>query len=244
MLSNAIDFRTRRKQRPKSADFESVDETDGKSSQRSASVTDILEMVNIGDASKTTSRLPPRALEGRNSAPDILPTGLKEGRARSRGKLSAAASAKQKLSTRFQPQRKPAHRSLPSSSVKRAKTFNVGVGNQPSVQSMYKTLPEQASSRSLGSSSSTDSSHSAASSRKSSNSSSLSENIVDRHEISQDAISEIEAFEKFIEEYFQNCDNNNVPKPKGSGKVPLPSVKMKPKVSTRTTLSEVLELSI
>ena len=244
MLSNAIDFRTRRKQRPKSADFESVDEIDGRSSSyRSSSVTDILESVNIGGgSSKPSSRLPPRVLEGRNSAPDILPTGLKDGRTRGRGKLSAAATAKQKLSTRFQPQRKPAHRSFPTSSVKRAKTFNVGAGTHPTVASMYKTLPKQASSRSLGSSSSTDSSHSTASSRKSSNSSSLSDNSVDRPEISQDAMDEIEAFELFIEEYFQNCDNNNVPKPKG-GKVPSGGVK-KGKVSTRTTLTEVLELSI
>ena len=251
MLSNAIDFRTRRKQRPKSADFESVDETDGKSSQRSASVTDILEMVNIGDASKTTSRLPPRALEGRNSAPDILPTGLKEGRARSRGKLSAAASAKQKLSTRFQPQRKPAHRSLPSSSVKRAKTFNVGVGSQPSVQSMYKTLPKQASSRSIGSTS-TDSSQSSssyeASSRKSSNSSNISDVSMASSsgavEISQTALEEIAAFEKFITEYFENTDNNNTVIKQKHSQSSVAGRVARQKVSASSILSEVLELSI
>ena len=30
-----------------------------------------------------------------------------------------------------------------------------------------------------------------------------------RSEVSQDAIKEIAAFEKFIDTYFQNCDNNN-----------------------------------
>jgi hypothetical protein len=87
MLSNAIDFRTRRKQRPKSADFESVDETDGKARSRqsgkqntaggtlrSASVTDILETVTV-EAGPLGTGLPavPRPLEGRNSAPDMLP---------------------------------------------------------------------------------------------------------------------------------------------------------------------------
>ena len=256
MLSNAIDFRTRRKQRPKSADFESVEETDGKASsaQRSASVTDILETVNPSSAPlKVGNRLPPRVLEGRNSAPDILPTGSKEAtRPRVRtNKMSAALHAKQKLSTRFQPQRKPAHRSSAHPiSVKRAKTFNVGGAAHSSAaeKAVYKTLPKQASSRSLGSSSSTDSSHgSTASSRKSSNSSSLSDNSTSggssKSEISQDALDEIAAFEKFIEEYFQNCDNNNIAKPK-AGRVPFPGAKIKSKVSACSTLSEVLELSI
>ena len=75
MLSNAIDFRTRRKQRPKSADFEIVEdketEAEGAGERevagpRSASVTDILESVSLGPAA-------PRLLEGRNSAPDLLP---------------------------------------------------------------------------------------------------------------------------------------------------------------------------
>ncbi len=91
MLSNAIDFRARRKQRPKSADFESVEETDGKlrtrqsgkqtagsggGTLRSASVTDILETVTVeGGPLGIGTGLPPapRPLEGRNSAPDMLP---------------------------------------------------------------------------------------------------------------------------------------------------------------------------
>ena len=253
MLSNAIDFRTRRKPRTKSADFESVDESDGKSrasagklaaeSFRSISVTDILETVNSNIKSSAT--LPPRILEGRNSAPDILPPrpgDLKDFRPRSRTRLSAAASAKQKLSTRFQPQRKPAHRIIQANSVKRAKTFSLGGGNHPIVTVAYKTLPKLSSSRSLGSSStdSCQSSQSNASSRKSSNSSSLSDNSEGR-EISEDALQEIAAFEKFIEEYFENCDNNNQTKVK-VGKVN--GIKMKPKLSTCSTLSEVLELSI
>ena len=260
MLSNAIDFRTRRKPRPKSADFESVDETDGKSrtssgklpteSFRSISVTDILETVNSNSNIKSSATLPPRILEGRNSAPDILPPrpgDLKEFRPRSRTRLSAAASAKQKLSTRFQPQRKPAHRIIQTSSVKRAKTFSLGGGTHPVVTVAYKTLPKLSSSRSLGSSStdSCQSSQSTASSRKSSNSSSLSDNSESR-EISEDALQEIAAFEKFIEEYFENCDNNNhnnQTKVK-IGKVPVHGIKMKPKLSTCSTLSEVLELSI
>jgi hypothetical protein len=86
MLSNAIDFRARRKQRPKSADFESVEEGDGGKARsrqsakqagggggggtlRSASVTDILETVTALDGPVAL----PRPLEGRNSAPDLLP---------------------------------------------------------------------------------------------------------------------------------------------------------------------------
>jgi hypothetical protein len=84
MLSNAIDFRARRKQRPKSADFESVEEGDGGKARsrqsakqagggggtlRSASVTDILETVTALDGPGAL----PRPLEGRNSAPDLLP---------------------------------------------------------------------------------------------------------------------------------------------------------------------------
>jgi hypothetical protein len=85
MLSNAIDFRARRKQRPKSADFESVEEGDGGKARsrqsakqaggggggtlRSASVTDILETVTALDGPAAL----PRPLEGRNSAPDLLP---------------------------------------------------------------------------------------------------------------------------------------------------------------------------
>ena len=87
MLSNAIDFRTRRKQRPKSADFESVEEVDGggkaRSRQsakqataggtlRSASVTDILETVTV-EGGPLGLPPAPRPLEGRNSAPDMLP---------------------------------------------------------------------------------------------------------------------------------------------------------------------------
>ena len=113
------------------------------------------------------------------------------------------------------------------------------------VQTNYKTLPKQASSRSLGSSS-TDSSQgsmSTASSRKSSNSSNISDSSAgsnNRNEISQTALEEIAAFEKFIEEYFESCDNNNIPnkpaKPLGN--------KMKQKLSASSVLSEVLELSI
>jgi hypothetical protein len=90
MLSNAIDFRTRRKQRPKSADFESLEEAEGKARSRqsakqvavggtlrSTSVTDILETVTVegGPLGSGATTLPavPRPLEGRNSAPDILP---------------------------------------------------------------------------------------------------------------------------------------------------------------------------
>lgn len=261
MLSNAIDFRSRRKQRPKSADFESVDDTDaGTSNQsstrlpvtpRSASVTDILESVSLSPGPQGPTALPPRVLEGRNSAPDLLPghraSEHRDTRhTRNRSRLSAAASAKQKLSTRFQPQRKQQHRAMQaSSSVKRAKTFSLGGPGPGIVQANYKTLPKQASSRSLGSSStdSSQGSQSTASSRKSSNSSNLSDcsaGSANRNEISQTALEEIAAFEKFIEEYFESCDNNNIPnkpvKPLGA--------KMKHKLSASSVLSEVLELSI
>lgn len=250
MLSNAIDFRTRRKQRPKSADFEIVEdketEAEGKGERevagpRSASVTDILESVSLGPAA-------PRLLEGRNSAPDLLPAAPLPGRAARRSRLSAAASAKQKLSTRFQPQRKPQHRSLAAtaSSVKRAKTFSLGGPGAAPVQPGYKTLPKQASSRSLGSTStdSSQGSQSAASSRKSSNSSNISASSAasaSTNEISQTALEEIEAFEKFIENYFESCDNNNKPSDKLVKQV---GSRDKQKLSATSLLSEVLELSI
>ena len=288
MLSNAIDFRTRRKQRPKSADFESVDEIDGPAADtasaagdtlRSASVHNILQTVT---ASSTVKGRPPlRALEARNSAPDILPG--KDGKdrvvGRPRTRIGVAAAAKQKLSTRFQPQRKPVHRSLQPNTVKRAKTFSLG--NHPSagpgnhsIPPGYKTLPKQASSRSLGSSSSTDSgqgagstsndsgqgagsscsqgSHSSTSSRKSSNSSCLSDSCEPVPEVSQQARDEIANFEKFIQEYFDNVENNNaVTKHKvvqvplyGGGGVKGGGVRGKARMSTCSTLSEVLELSI
>lgn len=261
MLSNAIDFRSRRKQRPKSADFETVDDTDAGSSNqsstrlpvtpRSASVTDILESVSLSPGpGPNPTALPPRVLEGRNSAPDMLPGRTGEHRdtrnTRNRSRLSAAASAKQKLSTRFQPQRKQQHRVIQaSSSVKRAKTFSLGGPGPGIVQTNYKTLPKQASSRSLGSSStdSSQGSQSTASSRKSSNSSNLSEcsaGSANRAEISQTALEEIAAFEKFIEEYFESCDNNNIPNKPGK---PI-AAKMKHKLSASSVLSEVLELSI
>ena len=121
MLSNAIDFRTRRKQRPKSADFENPeDEADTRSQvsstsntastsngARSASVTDILECVSLSPGTRDPLGLPPRVLEGRNSAPDMLAgdivgsATLGSRHARARSRLSAAASAKQKLSTRW-----------------------------------------------------------------------------------------------------------------------------------------------
>ena len=101
MLSNAIDFRTRRKHRPKSADFENPDDCqsqgDARSqtsssgtlplrveerpgSGRSASVTDLLECVSLspgkdikGAAGEVIKgAAKPRVLEGRNSAPDML----------------------------------------------------------------------------------------------------------------------------------------------------------------------------
>ncbi len=197
-------------------------------------------------------------------------------------RLTAAASAKQKLSTRFQAQRKqPTHRlAEATSSVKRAKTFSLGGGGggggaahvllQPAT---YKTLPKQASSRSLGSSTScsTDSSQgsqSTASSRKSSDSSNLSDSGsssgagASPPDISPEAMTEIAAFEKFIEKYFQtaevNNNNNNSSggggrsssqsnggggrPPKGGGKPA--NGRMKPKVSAGSSLAEVLELSI
>merc|ERR1719270_1812323 len=88
MLSNAIDFRTRRKQRPKSADFENSEEPHGEARSqdpaaaapgagggaRSASVTDILECVSLspGPQQKPGPEAGGRVLEGRNSAPDML----------------------------------------------------------------------------------------------------------------------------------------------------------------------------
>ena len=295
MLSNAIDFRSRRKQRPKSADFEIVDEADGDRARerrradkhileppRSASVTDLLESVTISKKE--------RVLEGRNSAPDIIPKDkpydMKDRlvRHRPRGTASTVVT-KQKLSTRFQPQRKPAHRISHSNSVRRAKTFNHGgpvsltdatssASPKPPLASSgtpsgYTTLPKQSSSsnRSLGSSSSssteggssqgssTDSGQGTASStdtcstasRKSSNSSYTSSNSEgggnnhDIGKISQTALDEIAAFEKFIDEYFQNT-NNNVVKVK---KPPLETGKSNHrKVSSSTALAEILELSI
>ena len=326
MLSNAIDFRSRRKQRPKSADFEIVDEVDGERTSRerrekqliepprSASVTDLLESVTLSKKD--------RVLEGRNSAPDIIPNnaGLKHPpelgkdqqrmlaaavgpRHRARGGTSTLVT-KQKLSTRFQPQRKAAHRTTGpaaglaaavvshSNSVRRAKTFNHG-GSIVSSSSLtsstkqkaghhhhqpgYTTLPKQgkqsSSTRSLVSSSSsnegsqsTDSGQGTPSSttdtcstgsRKSSNSSYTSTNSADNSaaavQISQSALDEIAAFEKFIEDYFENVDNNNVGGGNSSESGPSPShtitAKMKgttphKKVSSTSTLSEILELSI
>ena len=101
MLSNAIDFRTRRKHRPKSADFENPEDGQGQGdsrsqtsssgtlplrveerpgSGRSASVTDLLECVSLSpgkDIKGTAGEVikgaaKPRVLEGRNSAPDML----------------------------------------------------------------------------------------------------------------------------------------------------------------------------
>lgn len=311
MLSNAIDFRARRKERPKSADFESVDELDGSppteaavsgEAVRSASVHNILETVRSSSSASTTSgggaaaskglyhppknRPPLRALEARNSAPDILPgkEAKDRGPTRPRGRLGAAAVAKQKLSTRFQPQRKPTHRGLSATTtVKRAKTFSLGGGNHSALPPGFKTLPKQASSRSLGSSSSTDSgqgagcssndsgqgvgsgcsqgSQSSTSSRKSSDSSCLScdsEAAAEAaREISQKARDEIAAFEKFIQDYFESVDKNkSVSKPTTTG--PKAGVvgggggrskgggapRGKAKISTCSTLSEVLELNI
>jgi len=262
MLSNAMDFRTRRKTRPKSADCSAPEESRPPPrpqahrippSPRSASVTDLLESVSLSPTtaaplrpappSRATGPPMPRPLEGHNSAPDLLP-----GR-RHRGRLSAAASAKQKLSTRFQPQRKAQHRTLVSSSnggsssaVRRAKTFSLGAQGPGHTQPAYKTLPKQASSRSLGSSStdSSQGSQSTASSRKSSNSSSLStDSSGTKVEISRGALEEIAAFERFIEDYFElACDNNNL----------VTVEKAKPalqgRISASSSLSEVLELSI
>ena len=103
----------------------------------------------------------------------------------------------------------------------------------------------QASSHSLGSSSSDSSqgSQSTASSRKSSNSSSLSSDssaTSTKVEISRGALDEIAAFERFIEDYFDlACDNNNMVEKTG-GKTPLQG-----RISAgSSSLSEVLELSI
>ena len=102
MLSNAIDFRTRRKHRPKSADFENnkasseVPSCQDSSSTRSASVTDILECVSLSPEQLDTNpqQRPGRILEGRNSAPDMLGDNLTTVRApRTKAKLSAAANA-------------------------------------------------------------------------------------------------------------------------------------------------------
>ena len=291
MLSNAIDFRAKRKQRPKSADFEIQEDQQAGSSEarshsaastqpgsgaRSASVTslNILECVSLNpsQALKDPSYLPlpPRVLEGRNSAPDMLvdtttaaagPHGLPRN-SRIRSRLTAAATAKQKLSTRFQPQRKQQHQhrfiqhssattsSASNASVKRAKTFSLGVagGGGADQQANYKTLPKQASSRSLGSTStdSSQSSQSTGSSRKSSNSSNISDcslTSAAKLEISQAALEEIAAFEKFISEYFDSSDNNNtitVSKQPST----LLSPQTKQKISASSILSEVLELSI
>lgn len=276
MLSNAIDFRSRRKQRPKSADFENVDEggeaagTAGTPSlppqPRSSSVSDILETVTLSPSPRNSLPSlhprppPPRVLEGRNSAPDIIRqggTGTRRGQrpledrlSKARTRLAAAASipTKQKLSTRFQPQRKMNHRLVPesaaSSSVKRAKTFSVsGAGLDVPDGLEYKTLPKQPSSRSL---SSTDSqgSLSTGSSRKSSNSSNMSDSssasAAVRNEVSKDAIKEIAAFEKFIDTYFQNCENNNTISQADQAKTGTVN---KQKVSSNALL-EVLELAI
>ena len=100
MLSNAIDFRTRRKHRPKSADFENPEDGQSQSDTRSqcsagtlplvtaerpgggrsASVTDLLECISLapgqqdikGAAEVIKGAAKPRVLEGRNSAPDML----------------------------------------------------------------------------------------------------------------------------------------------------------------------------
>ena len=101
----------------------------------------------------------------------------------------------------------------------------------------------QASSRSLGSSStdSSQGSQSTASSRKSSNSSSLSTDSASTNkvEISRGALEEIAAFERFIEDYFDlACDNNNLVMEK-TKKAPLQG-----RISASSSLSEVLELSI
>ena len=102
----------------------------------------------------------------------------------------------------------------------------------------------QASSRSLGSSStdSSQGSQSTASSRKSSNSSSLSTDSSSasaKAEISRGALEEIAAFERFIEDYFDlACDNNNLVQMEKM-KAPLQG-----RISASSSLSEVLELSI
>ena len=123
-------------------------------------------------------------------------------------RLTAAASAKQKLSTRFQPQRKPPHRLVQASS------------------------------------------------RKSSDSSNLSDSgsAASPPDISPEAMNEIAAFEKFIEKYFQNCENNNnnnnssSSRHNSNGRPPkggkTSGGRIKPKVSAGSSLAEVLELSI
>ena len=109
--------------------------------------------------------------------------------------------------------------------------------------SQINNFPTQASSRSLGSSStdSSQGSQSTASSRKSSNSSSLSTDssaASAKVEISRGALEEIAAFERFIEDYFDlACDNNNLVMEKT--KAPLQG-----RISASSSLSEVLELSI
>ena len=318
MLSNAIDFRTRRKHRPKSADFENPEDGQSQSDTRSqcsagtlplvpaerpgggrsASVTDLLECISLapgqqdikGAAEVIKGAAKPRVLEGRNSAPDMLrPPGdslglqavatLGSRGSRARARLSAgkiicslkyfftffdtffftAATAKQKLSTRFQPQRKAQHQPPPrlittGSSVKRAKTFSLGgpPGSGP-VNTGFKTLPKQASSRSIGSTStdSSQSSQSTASSRKSSNSSNISDVSMSSSsgpavtEISQTALQEIAAFEKFITEYFENTDNNNtVIRQQKPSPLSVAGRIARQKVSAGSILSEVLELSI
>jgi len=252
MLSNAIDFRSRQKQRPKSADFENIDgssegQADSQQStpslppnNRSSSVTDISNPVSLNLGHKPP---PLRILEGRNSAPDMLSAATNRAqRSRNRNQSSNVGSSKQKLSTRFQTQRKQQHRavSVANSSVRRAKTFSgggVAQGHPP--PGPYKTLPKQGSSHSLGSSSidSSTGSQSTTSSRKSSNSSSVDSDDIRLKEISKTALEEIAAFEKFIEDYFENCD-----KPHHSSKRTIS--RMKPKVSVISGLSEVLELSI
>ena len=59
-------------------------------------------------------------------------------------------------------------------------------------------------------------------------------------EISQTALDEIAAFEKFITEYFENTDNNNTIRKPSQQPISGP----KQKVSASSILSEVLELSI
>merc|ERR1719348_2622454 len=103
---------------------------------------------------------------------------------------------------------------MANSSVRRVKTFSGGGGPQGHPPpGPYKTLPKQGSSRSLGSSSidSSTGSHSTTSSRKSSNSSSVDSDDIRLKEISKNALDEIAAFEKFIEDYFENCDKSELP---------------------------------
>jgi hypothetical protein len=61
-----------------------------------------------------------------------------------------------------------------------------------------------------------------------------------RSEVSKDAIKEIAAFEKFIDTYFQNCDNNNTISQADQAKTGGVN---KQKVSG-SALLEVLELAI